>query len=261
MVTSIKYLTGLGANTRHFHDSHQLLFITNGEASIKIQDTTIRAVKGQIILLSRFEKHSVTPATESFCRYVLRLSPSESSDELLYILFSNRPKGFEYLIDTGDDFDIFCFLLQKLTFEFENDKSMKKELIDSITKQILIYIYRKLPQLSYKAQDENFAIITKLQKTFETNFDKDFSLNQIASQNGMSVSYLSHTFKKITGTSVIGYLFKCRINEAKRLLTHTNLSIGEIVERCGFSDSSNFSRTFKSLTKLSPSEFRKKYSI
>jgi AraC-like DNA-binding protein len=43
------------------------------------------------------------------------------------------------------------------------------------------------------------------------------------------------------------------------MLAETNYSIGEIIEKCGFSDNSNFSRTFKRLTGLSPSDFRKKY--
>ncbi len=55
------------------------------------------------------------------------------------------------------------------------------------------------------------------------------------------------------------YLKSCRMANAKQMLAETDYSIGEIVEKCGFSDNSNFSRTFKNLTDLSPSDFRKKY--
>ena len=47
--------------------------------------------------------------------------------------------------------------------------------------------------------------------------------------------------------------------KAKQMLAETDSSIGAIVEKCGFSDDSNFSRSFKKLTGLSPSGFRKKY--
>jgi AraC-like DNA-binding protein len=46
---------------------------------------------------------------------------------------------------------------------------------------------------------------------------------------------------------------------AKQMLAETDCSIGEIVEKCGFSDNSNFSRAFRKLTNMSPSDFRKKY--
>jgi AraC-like DNA-binding protein len=55
------------------------------------------------------------------------------------------------------------------------------------------------------------------------------------------------------------YLQSCRMANAKRMLAQTDYSVGEIVEKCGFSDNSNFSRTFKSLNGMSPTDFRKKY--
>jgi len=42
-------------------------------------------------------------------------------------------------------------------------------------------------------------------------------------------------------------------------LAETDWEIGTIVEECGFSDNSNFSRTFKKTTGLSPTEFRKQF--
>ncbi len=45
----------------------------------------------------------------------------------------------------------------------------------------------------------------------------------------------------------------------KNDLIETRLAIGQIAERCGFGDSSNFSRTFKKQNATSPSQFRKKY--
>ena len=65
---------------------------------------------------------------------------------------------------------------------------------------------------------------------------------------------------KDTGMSVMEYLLSCRMASAKRMLAGTQMGIGEIVERCGFSDNSNFSRTFKALNGMSPTDFRKKYT-
>ena len=73
----------------------------------------------------------------------------------------------------------------------------------------------------------------------------------------LSPSHMSHLFKKITGRSVMGYLLDCRMAKAKQLLTHTDDTIAEIVEKIGFADSSNFSRTFKAVTGKTPRDFRR----
>ena len=107
--------------------------------------------------------------------------------------------------------------------------------------------------------NQGFELILKLQKEFEENYSLYYSLEDLAKQYNISVSSLSHQFKKITGMSVMDYLLSCRIASAKNFLAKTNLSISEIVELCGFSDNSNFSRTFKARIGVSPTDFRKRY--
>jgi AraC-like DNA-binding protein len=64
-------------------------------------------------------------------------------------------------------------------------------------------------------------------------------------------------FKQATGHSLNRYLTIYRINQAKRLLMDTPLSVTEIASAVGFGDLSHFFHTFKSETGLTPSSFRK----
>ena len=89
--------------------------------------------------------------------------------------------------------------------------------------------------------------------------EQKISKREFAKQHSISISSLSHRFRTATGVSVMEYLQSCRMANAKQMLAETDCSIGEIVEKCGFSDNSNFSRTFKSLNGMSPTDFRKKY--
>ncbi|WP_158082005.1 helix-turn-helix domain-containing protein [Paenibacillus ferrarius] len=85
----------------------------------------------------------------------------------------------------------------------------------------------------------------------------DFSVQKIAEHFSLSLSYLSRYYKEQTGRTVMEYLKEVRIEQAKRLLRHTNSSVKEIVQQIGYYDVSSFIRTFKQQVGITPGEYRK----
>lgn len=125
-----------------------------------------------------------------------------------------------------------------------------------LVKQLLITIYR-CTNLHFDSLHD--TLVMDIKRKFENNCSEQYALDRLAKHYNVSISSLSHRFRAVTGTSVMKYLASCRIAHAKQLLIETDRSIGEIVENCGFSDNSNFSRTFKQLNGMSPTDFRKQY--
>ena len=72
----------------------------------------------------------------------------------------------------------------------------------------------------------------------------------------MSESYIARLFKKELGCKPSEYINRIRISVAKTLLSETDISITEISEKTGFSDVYYFSKTFKRIEGVSPSEIR-----
>ena len=105
--------------------------------------------------------------------------------------------------------------------------------------------------------DGSYELVSAVQRKLESDYAEDLSLQSLSDSFGFSVSYLCHTFKKITGTPVMDYLQSCRLAAAKRYLLESALSVSEIVARCGFTDHSNFSRSFKAQLGCTPSQFRR----
>lgn len=68
--------------------------------------------------------------------------------------------------------------------------------------------------------------------------------------------YLAHAFKQEYGISPINYMIDCRIREARRLLTETDLLLSQIASILGFSSPSYFSQSFRRTVGISPQEFR-----
>ncbi len=86
--------------------------------------------------------------------------------------------------------------------------------------------------------------------------DSDLSQNEVAAYVGISPSYLSERFRKVTGKSFNVYLNNYRVEQAKLLLTTASVPVGEVGFLCGFSSPQNFSRVFRKITNMSPSQFR-----
>ncbi|MGE7825826.1 response regulator transcription factor [Paenibacillus sp. NPDC093718] len=100
--------------------------------------------------------------------------------------------------------------------------------------------------------------IQKAKRYIEENYAmEDLSLQEVADSVGMSVTYLSRTFKSETNMNFVKYLVQVRMEKARELLAESELSAQETAYRVGFSDYVHFSKTFKKFHGLTPSAYRK----
>lgn len=240
----------------HYHDCHQIILIIEGELEFRVNGVSRIGRAGQALIFSCYENHSITALSTPYRRYVLHIDPhAHSAEGTVYSILSNRPRGFSNAVDVSDAMEDFEAVFARAVSEYDAPGKLTEDMQKLLVSQLLIMLWRRLP-----SPPPFDSAIAGIQKRFEENCSEAYSLESLAKELCISPSSLSHRFKKLTGRSVMDYLLSCRIAAAKKYLTETGMDIGEIVEKCGFSDSSNFSRTFKKLNGISPSEFRKKYT-
>ncbi|WP_327204869.1 AraC family transcriptional regulator [Paenibacillus sp. DMB20] len=87
--------------------------------------------------------------------------------------------------------------------------------------------------------------------------DEELSLPRVAAELGMSVAYLSRSFKEEMNINFVKYLVQTRLEKAAELLEQDTSPAVEIAYQVGFTDYSHFSRTFKKHFGLTPAEYRK----
>jgi len=87
--------------------------------------------------------------------------------------------------------------------------------------------------------------------------EEEITIGDLMARTHFSRSYLMSEFRQYIGTSPHSFLLSCRITEAKKLLSLSDLTVGEIAHEVGFQDESNFSARFSSLTGQSPLQYRK----
>ena len=100
------------------------------------------------------------------------------------------------------------------------------------------------------------AIFTRIYRYLSKNFAAVESMDRVCEELHVSKYYLSHVFKKHTGTSPMQYVTERRIAYAKQLLSETDLSAGEIADACGYRDRAVFFKAFKRGVGMSPGAYR-----
>ena len=102
--------------------------------------------------------------------------------------------------------------------------------------------------------------ILEAQDYMEVSYTKPFSLDDLASDLGISSRHFKRRFKNATGDSPLVYLQRLRIEAAKRKLETTLETVNEITWHVGYEDSNSFRRLFRNYTGLSPKEYRDRFA-
>lgn len=262
-ILSVRYAEGKTRLKKHFHDAHQLLYIAGGSVSVSFGEETVTVGEGTLMIFHRFDEHSLQVLSDSYSRYSILVSPKELSEDeeetILSTLFLPRAEHMPQTVFLGEEKEAFEALLADMANEYERKEEFYEKKADLLFWQFLIMLYRRQSALFLSDLGRNAQIVQKIRRKMEENYSEKITLAELSSVYHVSLSHLTHVFKATTGYAPIEYLMECRLSAAKQMLSHSKRSIAEIVERCGFSDESNFSRTFKKKIGMSPSAFRKQY--
>lgn len=130
--------------------------------------------------------------------------------------------------------------------------------------EFLWLIYKNINQNCY---DQNKVIESNSQKIYYVmdyinhHYSEDVSLESVAETHAISPFYLSHIFKDITGINFVNYVQTVRIRNALQMLAYSDDTVSEIIEKCGFTSTSQFNRVFHKFCGISPSDYRKSHTV
>ena len=117
----------------------------------------------------------------------------------------------------------------------------------------IIEVLRCVP----KAKTELYPVVERVKQYIEENLREDVSVANLAQELKISVYYLAHLFKSVTGTTVTEYRNELRLTKAKLMLIQTDVPIGQVAQETGFANASYFAEVFAKSEKISPTEYRK----
>lgn len=262
LIENAGYSTGVYGYAPHTHNCYEIIYLKEGRLQLQVDQRQYTAQGPCLILLNKLESHSLQVVGSVYERYYLCISSVGAGnlirDYTLLTLLSNRPESFRHVLDIRSFAAEADRIFAACVKEYEQGLPYAAQRQAALLTELLILIYRQNSGLFASESDKSISVIWKIQCRFEQEYGEKFTLQALAEEYHMSVSYLSHLFKRVTGYAVMEYLTMCRLSVAKKLLSETNMPVTEVVFSTGFSDSSNFSRVFRRETGCTPLEYRKK---
>lgn len=141
-----------------------------------------------------------------------------------------------------------------------SDDYIRDMRINSVLNELLMLLMNE----SWHPTEQSSTALKKqnldpIRDYLDTHYIEKVSLDALADRFFISKFYLTHVFKEQFGVSVNTYVQNLRITKAKHLLRFTNHKIEDIGYQCGFGAPHYFSRIFKQIEGITPSEFREKW--
>lgn len=137
--------------------------------------------------------------------------------------------------------------------EFESFRLLSREKSSSMLKTLLC----ELHQSSVILGASSFDTVNQIIDYINRNLNLQFTNKELADMANYHEYHLNRLFLQTTGLSIHKYIIKQRLEESKRLLQNTELSVSQIAEQIGFQNSAYFSNYFKSVIGLTPLQYRK----
>ena len=152
-------------------------------------------------------------------------------------------------------------LIQSAITEFPlSDKLFAKPILTNIFNLIVAYIVRNFNDIKQKTPAVSKSEVTcyQIMNYIDTHIYSLQNLAAVAEKFNYNYSYLSKTFKKVTGDTLLEYFLRRKMDVAKALIIENKKSISEIAEMLGYNLYS-FSKSFKATYGVSPKNMQKSF--
>ena len=250
----------------HWHKEIEIVYVEEGAVRVRCGRDSIEAGPGDLVFINSNELHDYTILSSPLVLLCNTISLSLlqgkflSSYDSKYLQneenrtnYSNLIKGDDRIkrkfLDMWDEYN-----RKEIGYEY----SIKSNLYAILTELIRNYTTETISNKEYLLKKRSLHNINKVIKYIDEHYHERLYLEELANLLNINKFYFCRFFKEIMGSTPMDYINTYRVHKAVNLINNRDdMTISEIASAVGYSDSNYFTRVFKSVTQMSPTQCRR----
>ncbi len=245
----------------HIHNALEMLYVTDGSYSVILDDTPYEIEEGDLILFRSDSVHTVVAKeSENNNYYVIKIPPS------FFISLSGGENGIKYAMHFAFNRKEYKCLwkkaeleeseLQRILRSLEQEHTSTEYASELVIKlkimELMTALLRECHGEETHIDSRSATLVYSVMSYIQKNYAEDIDEKELSKSFGMSYSYFSRIFKRVTGISFKNYLNRIRISNAERLLFSTGNAVSAIATACGYNSISYFISVYRSMMGTTP---------
>ncbi len=236
-----------GKTGLHWHSALEFLYFKKGKLELSLNGRKCVVGEGDFVIINSSVVHSSSKLLEPLDYYILIVN-----DEFLRTnrLYSDGTE-FGSVIDAAEVSGIF----ERIIEEYEHPDDYSNSQMLSYIISLFVFLNRRARIEADTSDAGDAKKITMVRRTLsflQEKYKERLTVEEIADSLHFSRSYLSHSFKEITGHSLMNYVNLLRCQNAKTMILN-GAELSEAAIDSGFNELSYFTRVFKKTMGTLPS--------
>ncbi|MBR2523407.1 MAG: helix-turn-helix domain-containing protein [Clostridiales bacterium] len=281
------------------HDTHELLFLRDGEIDLKIEGKKVSLCKGDTLVIRPHMAHTVRITSKKADMFTLyfgftpvgysdpnadngrtperkqyspgpsipipKLAPTSLESFMQFATEGeeNRRKD-PYIIVSGIYKRDVETVAERIIVEKSENRHSKDLMLGLLTMELMIILSRAMRnewEESLRVKNGKAKELVLIAKNYmDTNYDRGITINDVAAYVYLSQGYFTRAFKDEIGVSPMNYLMNVRITKACEMLLNNDIKVSAIATSVGFSSAQRFNVAFRKHMNMTPIEYRKGHS-
>jgi AraC-like DNA-binding protein len=227
------------------HD--MLILVCGGSVAYQLDGTRLSLHKGHLLYIPKGTLRAARNESGEHQKY-----SAQFLDETSKTLLLSEDRPFALVATRNSDYlkQRFSVLAQ----QWYGRLSHYEYICEGIVRELLGLLAREIGEEQFSSI--KLRLVKEVQEYIWNHYREPVKIENLSKVIDRAPNYVTQTFKQITGVTPIAYLHQVRIQHAKDLIVHSQLSIGQIADYLGYSDQAYFNRMFRRLMGQPPSHLR-----
>lgn len=233
----------------HMHSDFELLLIAEGSGNIQMKNDSFAVKPGDVILIHPHEMHEIDSHGKGLKIIILQFSRHTLNDYFPFLrnTYFHSPRIKDYFAPS----DYACFLqtVTELAFDYVKGEDFFVLRCLHLFTEMLMLLYENvdyefLNENAYQERKKKSDRVNRISAYIDENYLYPIRLQDIAEQEQISTTHLSHFFADNFGITFQEYLSDKRLEQALQLAENGDYSLTALSELSGFSDPKYLNKAF-----------------